>query len=94
MLGVGITVDREAVRGEPGRADHRHPGQGGQNMAAGAGEQRFQVRLERGDVSLQRLMPGEVTAQPFSAWLSVSWRGKTAPPRQEVSDLLCKQWST
>ena len=80
MLGVGVSADRQAVGGERRSTDDRNPGQGGQDLAVAAGEQRFQVRLERGDVGLQRLVPSEVTAQPSGALLSIGRRWQAAAP--------------
>jgi hypothetical protein len=80
VLSVGISVDRQAVRSEPGGAHDRDTGQSGEYLAIGIDEQMLEVNLHRGDVGLQSLVPRKITAQSLSPPLGIVRRGQAGPP--------------
>jgi hypothetical protein len=49
----GEALDRQAVGGEAGRPDRRHPGQAGEGLAGGLGQQPGELGLDLGDVGLR-----------------------------------------
>jgi hypothetical protein len=60
-----------------GRPDRRHPSQGGQDLPGGCGQQPGDLALGGGDVGLQALVAGQVTAQPLGAQLRI-WGGASS----------------
>jgi hypothetical protein len=79
VVGGGEAVDGQAVGGEAGRPHRCHAGQGGEDLARSGCQQPGQLGLDRGDVGLQALVVGQVTAESLGAQLGVDG-GQQPPP--------------
>jgi hypothetical protein len=66
-LGRGEAADRQAVGSEAGRPHDGNAGQAGEDLAGGLGQQLGELGFDLGDVGLQGLVAGTVTAKPLGA---------------------------